>query len=155
MSKRARNRRAGRLAAALLVAGFGLAACEEEVQSPPLTGISTEVASLRVTLGTGQTLTLFKDGKITLSPLTFTRPTTTISVTLLDAGGSVMNVSPDLVRVNIGSESNNLTVLRVDAFNGTLTGGNNPVTTRLQIGLFDMTRRKYAFGPYPVPIVAR
>ena len=98
MSKRARNRRAGRLAAALLVAGFGLAACEEEVQSPPLTGISTEVASLRVTLGTGQTLTLFKDGKITLSPLTFTRPTTTISVTLLDAGGSVMNGGVSRIR---------------------------------------------------------
>jgi hypothetical protein len=125
------------------------------VQSPPITGIATEVASLRVTLGTGQTLTLFKDGKITLSPLTFTRPTTTIAVALLDANGGVMNVSGDLVRVNIGSESNNLTVRRDDAFSGSLTGGNNPVTTRLQIGLFDMTRRKYAFGPYPVPIVAR
>ena len=89
MSKRARNRRAGRLAAALLVAGFGLAACEEEVQSPPLTGISTEVASLRVTLGTGQTLTLFKDGKITLSPLTFTRPTTTISVVSAGRMGAI------------------------------------------------------------------
>lgn len=144
-----------RLGAALMLS-LAVAACEDEVQSPPVTGIATEVGSLRLTLGTGQTLTLFDDGRITLSPLLFTRPNTSITVALLDRSDNVMNVSADLVRVNIGSGSNNVvSFARLGAFDGTLNGGNNPGSTQLQVGLFDLTRRKYAFGPYPVPIVVR
>lgn len=147
----------------LLVVGV-LTACEEDVYSPPApTGYAAQVDAMRLVLGTGQTVTLYTDGRITLAPLWFPRPNTTLKVEMLDRNGNVLPPDANAVRVNVGSSnprnstgsSGVVSFERVDSFSGSLIAANNAGSTTLQIGLFDLLERKIVIGPYPVPILTR
>jgi hypothetical protein len=147
-------------AAGLIVA---LPGCNfDEIEPEPVTGIGAEVAALRLNIGT-QSVTLYSDSRLTLGPLNFARPNALLTIELLDGEGSVMDVSPTELQVNIGSESTNVisNFVRRDAFSGTLLATNaagnllNPGSTNLQVMLFDVVKRRPVWGPYRVPIFTR
>jgi hypothetical protein len=152
--------RAAGTAAGLLVA---LSGCNwDKLEPEPLTGIAAEVGAIRMTLGT-QVMTLYNDGKLTLGPLSFARPSALLTMELLDRDGDVLQASGEDLQINVSSESANVisNFVRRDSFSGTLTATNatgaplNPGSTRLTITLFDRKQRRPVFGPYLVPIYTR
>jgi hypothetical protein len=119
---------------------------------------AAQVDAIQLLVGT-QTVTVFKDGKVTLGPLTFIRPSTTITATLLDAqGNAIANVNENDVRVNMGIETGSAntrpTFTKTSGFTGTLSGSNAGVFS-FAVSLFDGAKHRIAFGPYYVSLVVR
>jgi hypothetical protein len=150
-------------AVALLI--VPLMACDEDVELAAYkpTGVAAQVNAIQLAIGT-QTVTVFKDGKVTLGPLIYTRPSATVTATLLDESGAPMaNVDPAELQVNMGQENGVSTNLRVtftrtDAFSGRLTSaatGTIPGITNFTVVLFDAVQRRNVFGPYFVALTIR
>src|SRR5262245_35719237 len=142
-------------AAALLVVGLG--SCKngdiDYVYSPK--GVVAQVDAIRLNVGT-QTVTVFKNGKVTLGPLSFVRPNIAVTAALLDASGNVIpNVDENVVRVNMGIESGaSGTFTRTNGFSGTLSA-TNAGSSSFAVSLFDGVEHRIAFGPYYVGLVIR
>lgn len=149
--------------AMMLALVIGSTACIDEVTQPQREGIAAQTAAIRLYLDNKPVMTIFEDGKVTLGPIVFMRTSLTldevlpIRAELLDAQGNVINATPDQVRINIGTNSNNLDFLRDDAFSGQLRSESNtlPATYDVLVGLYDMNQRRVAVGPYTVRLVAR
>jgi hypothetical protein len=144
-----------RIAAAALLAG-ALTSCSKDIAydyTP--SGVVAQVDAIKLTVGT-QNVTIFKDGKVTLGPLSYVRPSTTVTATLLDAqGNAITNVNENDVRVNMGIESGAAgTYTRINGFSGTLSA-TNAGQSSFAVSLFDGAKHRIAFGPYYVGIVVR
>jgi hypothetical protein len=131
--------------------------CEEDNGIEPPTGIGAQVNAIRVTIG-AQNVTVFKDGKITLAPLSFIRPNVPVTTTLLDDQGNPINgVTEAQLRVNMGPSQSNLNgfaFTRTTAFAGTLAS-TAAGTANFAVSLFDTVKRRTIFGPYHIPVVVR
>jgi hypothetical protein len=144
-------------AVALLI--VPLIACDEDIEidySP--SGTAALVNSIKVTLGT-QTMTVFKDGRITLGPLALVRPSATITATLLDANDQpIPTAQASDVQVNMGRENNSsglgITFTRTSPFGGTLAA-TTAGTSSFTISVFDKINRRTAFGPFTVALLVR
>jgi hypothetical protein len=143
-----------------------LISCNEDIalEYKP-TGVAAEVDAIRLAIGTGtQNITVYKDGKVTLGPLIYTRPSAIVTATLLDASGNPMtNVNPAELQVNMGQEngvSNNLQVnfTRLTPFSGRLSSaatGTVAGQSNFTVVLFDRINRRNVFGPYQVALTIR
>ena len=155
MFKLRRIQQTTRIAAAFLLAG-ALTSCSKDIAydySP--SGAVAQVNAIKLTVGT-QTVTIFKDGKVTLGPLSFVRPSTTITAVLLDAqGNAITGVNENDMRVNMGIESGaSGTFTRINGFSGTLSA-TTAGSSSFAVSLFDGAKHRIAFGPYYVAIVIR
>jgi hypothetical protein len=139
---------------ALLVGALGSCSKDIEYDYTP-SGVAAQVDAIQLTVGT-QNVTIYKNGKVTLGPLSFIRPSTTITAALLDAQGkAITGVNENDVRVNMGIESGaSGTFTRVNGFSGTLSA-TNAGTSSFAVSLFDGAKHRIAFGPYYVAIVIR
>ena len=151
--------RVGRLVPVMIVLGTLASCSEDDYGTEPLTGIAAQVDAIRLSVGTTQTITIFKDGKITLAPVSFVRPSVVITATLLDdAGNALQNANPAEIQVNMGVETGTglggVTYTRTNAFSGTLAGTNAGILN-LGVSLFDVVKRRTVFGPYNIPVVIR
>ena len=119
---------------------------------------AAQVDAIKLLVGT-QTVTVYKAGTVTLGPLAFVRPNTTVTASLLDASGNVIaNVNENDVRVNMGIESGGSgtqpTFTKANGFSGTLAATTAGVFS-FAVSLFDGTKHRIAFGPYYVSLVVR
>jgi hypothetical protein len=143
---------------ALLLAGALTACDDDDAFVEPETEVQAQVAAIKITAGT-QSVTLFKDGKITLAPISFVRPNVTITATLLDDQGNPLpNLTATEVDVKMGwqgSSSGSLTYTRTNAFSGVMgaTGTAQPITGNFTVSLYDNEARRLVFGPFLVPVV--
>ena len=150
--------------AMVLALAAGSTSCIDDVTPPQREGIAAQTGAIRLYLSNQPVMTIYEDGKVTLGPIVFLRTSLTldevlpIRAELLDRQGNVIpNVSPDDVRINIGTSSGNLDFLRDDAFSGGLRSESNtlPATYDVLVGLYDLNQRRVALGPYTVRLVAR
>jgi hypothetical protein len=143
--------RTGLLAAALL-----LTSCDKDIAydySP--SPAAAQVDAIKLLVGT-QTVTVYKNGKVTLGPLSYVRPNIAVTASLLDAQGNVIaNPNENEVRVNMGIESGaSGTFTRINGFSGTLSA-TAAGTSSFAVSLFDGVKHRIAFGPYYVSVVVR
>jgi hypothetical protein len=148
-----------RLGALLLLAAVSVSCGEDINYVYAPTGIAAQVAAIRLT-GGPQSMTIFKDGKVTLGPLIFVRPNVPITATPIDAQGNAIANAETAVRVNMdvqsgsASSGSGIAFTRAGPFTGTLRA-NNPGTSNFTVVLFDVVARRNVFGPYYVAVVAR
>jgi hypothetical protein len=142
---------------ALLLIG-ALSACgDDEDITEVETEVQAQVAAIKLTAGT-QSVTVFKDGKITLAPISFIRPNIPITATLLDADGKPLtNLTATEVDVKMGwltGSSGSLTYTRTSAFTGTMGAtSTGQLTGNFSVALYDNEARRLVFGPYNVPVL--
>ena len=157
MNQRWKQRARG-LAAVLCLAA-PLTACDEEIEYDY--SASAQVArvnAIRITIG-NQTMTVFKDGKVTLGPLVLIRPSADVSTVLLDendqeiTGADAKDIRVDMGRLTGGSTLG-VTFTRTSDFSGRFTA-TTAGTTNFTISLFDKVNRRPAFGPYTMAMIVR
>jgi hypothetical protein len=155
-----RIQQTARIAAVALLVG-ALTSCSKDIEydyTP--SGVVAQVDAIRLTVGT-QNVTVFKDGKVTLGPLSFVRPSVVVTATLLDAQGNALSgLNENEVRVNMGVESGGSgtqpTFTKINGFSGTLNATASAVgSSSFAVSLFDGAKHRIAFGPYYVRIVIR
>ena len=148
-----------RLGALLLLAAVSVSCGEDINYVYAPTGVAAQVAAIRLT-GGPQTMTIYKDGKVTLGPLVFVRPNIPITATPIDAQGNAIANVDAAVRVNMDVQSGSastgsqIAFTRSGPFTGTLAA-NNPGTANFTVVLFDVVARRNVFGPYFFAVVAR
>jgi hypothetical protein len=133
----------GAMLSALVI---GAACSEDEVEAEP------EVATLRLLIGTNDTVLVSDNGTVTSGPIAISA-NTTISAQWLKADGTPETIVTDAVfQLNvIPANSGVVTFTRTSAFAGTLNRVSAGSTT-IQFSLFHIAEGHEDFGPFPVSI---
>jgi hypothetical protein len=133
----------GAMLSALVI---GAACSEDEVEAEP------DVATLRLLIGTNDTVLVSDNGTVTSGPIAI-NANTTISAQWLKADGTPETIVTDAVfQLNvIPANSGVLTFTRTRAFAGTLNRVSAGSTT-IQFSLFHIAEGHEDFGPFPVSI---
>jgi hypothetical protein len=133
----------GAMLSALVI---GAACSEDEVEAEP------DVATLRLLIGTNDTVLVSDNGTVTSGPIAI-NANTTISAQWLKADGTPETIVTDAVfQLNvIPANSGVVTFTRTSAFAGTLNRVSAGSTT-IQFSLFHIAEGHEDFGPFPVSI---